>query len=404
MAVCARTGPESREACADKKMYVGLWYMVFLRSPSELIQLAGLVATARIGASLHQNSTALLSSPAAKQYLEVLTAAASVEEGQPQLEVFEAAIRKAPLLSAAGRSQEALDALDNVTPYLRVGPNQLATNEDVWSATCIVDGNTAKGELQEALREMQAASDTYSGLLPFIADLLPASGQSRELQRSLDRFLSNACGFIASTNYAGPHHTVPLMTALRLLSKLETPSSSSPRRQVWRVYYETITRLVAEGSVFTASSIVNRNFLGTVERLNFSNQQYAELQRVQIQYEKLLLQDAKFPKAGQSNLEVLSWIDLVMSNWRVVCGPNWTEDEIGSDSKVALGRKTLDVSRRTKSGNAHGKLTYLMFYRFSIVPRQRRSTRRSCCDTCSWHMYTLESSNSLSKLSIRTLI
>lgn len=71
--------------------------------------------------------------------------------------------------------------------------------------------------------------------------------------------------------------------------------------------------------------------------------QCTELKRVEANYEKILLRETTFPKANETNQEVREWIELIMSNWKKLCGPSWTDMELGEGGKLAVGRNTLDV-------------------------------------------------------------
>jgi hypothetical protein len=61
-------------------------------------------------------------------------------------------------------------------------------------------------------------------------------------------------------------------------------------------------------------------------------------------YEGLILKDTHFPKACENNDEIEQWIEAVMSNWRILCGPSWRDEELGEGGKGAVGRGVLDVS------------------------------------------------------------
>ena len=83
-------------------------------------------------------------------------------------------------------------------------------------------------------------------------------------------------------------------------------------------------------------------------------QQHRELKQVQSSYETTLLRETNFPKANESNQEVNEWVELVINNWRVLCGPNWTEEELGHGGKQAVARDTLDVRTNCMAGSEPG--------------------------------------------------
>ena len=72
--------------------------------------------------------------------------------------------------------------------------------------------------------------------------------------------------------------------------------------------------------------------------------QRAELKRVETIYENLLIKETHFPKANDSNREIGVWIDSVIGNWRIFCGPSWSGQDVGEGGKEGVGRNVLDVS------------------------------------------------------------
>ena len=122
------------------------------------------------------------------------------------------------------------------------------------------------------------------------------------------------------------------------------------RRHVWQAYYNTLSRIlqsnlphaVAATNLDSLSS--NSSVSQTRETMGTRIQQYTELNRVERIYENLLLKEASFPKAGMVNVEVDDWVDQVMANWRVICGPTWQDDDLGQGGQEIAGRNVLEVS------------------------------------------------------------
>lgn len=122
------------------------------------------------------------------------------------------------------------------------------------------------------------------------------------------------------------------------------------RRDVWRAYYDTFSMIVQAGSPypmavqeldsFGSSAQVSQN--GEVMRTR--TQLYMEFHRVEKFYENLLLKEVSFPRAGTINVEVDDWVNQVMANWKVICGPTWQDEDLGQDGQEIAGRNVLDVS------------------------------------------------------------
>lgn len=135
-------------------------------------------------------------------------------------------------------------------------------------------------------------------------------------------------------------------------------SSGSPklangvlRRTVWKSYYDTLSVILQEGYRYnTSGDYLDPELIDQSERLpeivalSSRLQQRAEIHRVETVYERLLLNETRFPKAKESNQEVEQWIEAVIGNWRVFCGSDWYEDELGEGGKSGVGRGVLDVS------------------------------------------------------------
>lgn len=72
--------------------------------------------------------------------------------------------------------------------------------------------------------------------------------------------------------------------------------------------------------------------------------QRAELKRVETIYENLLVKETSFPKASDTNHAIEEWVDSVMDNWRLLCGPTWKDEDLGEGGKEGIARSVLDAS------------------------------------------------------------
>lgn len=122
------------------------------------------------------------------------------------------------------------------------------------------------------------------------------------------------------------------------------------RRAVWKAYYDTLSIILRRGFLYSGSSDPDHALLGDAaehaseeQYLSARLQQRAELKLSETMYESLLLKEIRFPKAIESNEEVDNWAESVMSNWRIMCGPAWTDEELGEGGKAAVGKGVLDV-------------------------------------------------------------
>ena len=133
-----------------------------------------------------------------------------------------------------------------------------------------------------------------------------------------------------------------------------------PRRQIWKAYYELLSSILRHGLVYNPSTDQGRQLL-IVPWTEISNErlvdakarQRAELKRVEATYESLLLNETQFPKASESNSEVEEWVEQAVGNWRVLCGGDWTDSELGEGGKEAVGRGMLDILYRAATKTFH---------------------------------------------------
>lgn len=153
------------------------------------------------------------------------------------------------------------------------------------------------------------------------------------------------------------------MAAFHLLSKFSDGHSGqfrrfsatythSSTRKIWRLYYDALSRVVKERLVYHPSplfgdheSLEHRSRLEDQDIVASRVWQRLELKQVEMRYETLLLQETQFPKANETNEEVKAWVELVMDNFKTLCGPSWTDEELGRGGKVGVGRSTLAVSK-----------------------------------------------------------
>ncbi|KAL9131170.1 MAG: hypothetical protein Q9217_000823 [Psora testacea] len=236
------------------------------------------------------------------------------------------------------------------------------TLED-WVATIA----TLATDLSVALESIGKANDalrSYESMLPYISSAQSSVGTSPEHRLWSERLLARHCMLV--------HRHVAVTRILRTLladgSGIELAAILKPyrawadfwdekhsrsvgqhsgldiendslRTRTWKGYYDTI-------SVLIHHQIVNPVFDSRL-------QQAFELKRVEATYESILLNEVKFPKADQATPEIENWVDQVMANWRALLGPAWSEEDLGSGGRAALGRGVLEILYRAATRSFH---------------------------------------------------
>jgi hypothetical protein len=125
----------------------------------------------------------------------------------------------------------------------------------------------------------------------------------------------------------------------------DTGNSARYRRLAWKAYYDSLSTILRYDLPYEPDStpIIQEKPTPTPQS-DTRLRQRAELKRVEAIYENLLVRETKFPKASETNHEVEAWVDSVMDNWRLLCGPTWSDDDLGEGGKEGVARGVLDVS------------------------------------------------------------
>lgn len=98
-------------------------------------------------------------------------------------------------------------------------------------------------------------------------------------------------------------------------------------------YYEFLSTILQHGFPYSAHGEGPR-------RVQLST----EFRRVESVCENILLRTVKFPKAHSRNRQVEDWVEKVIRNWEVLCGPGWSDEDFGEGGQDAVSRNVLDVS------------------------------------------------------------
>ncbi|KAI9807365.1 MAG: hypothetical protein M1833_000108 [Piccolia ochrophora] len=241
-----------------------------------------------------------------------------------------------------------------------------------WTAVCAVKGAFLKGLSQERLSKTREALESFLPALPLIL-LVEQASSSPESRYWSEQLLGHCC--LLTNQIAGSTKQQPAVLnalgAFRAWARFWEPKSGQSiatlggvgagkgflRRHVWRAYYTTLSSLLTHGLAYAPpKAIPSSQDPKDAELSNIPNvrfQQRTELQRVQSTYEGILLGEVPFPKANEYNHEIGDWVDIVMNDWAILCGPSWCDDDLGEGGKDALGRNTLDILYRAATKSFH---------------------------------------------------
>ena len=113
----------------------------------------------------------------------------------------------------------------------------------------------------------------------------------------------------------------------------EGSAEPAPKATIWRSYYDVLTTVLQHGLMYVPPT-------SGPER----SQLASEIRRVESICENNLLREVKFPMANDGSPQVEAWVEQVVENWEVLCGPHWADDDFGQGGQNAVSRNVLDVS------------------------------------------------------------
>jgi hypothetical protein len=124
----------------------------------------------------------------------------------------------------------------------------------------------------------------------------------------------------------------------------DAASAAHYRRLAWKAYYDSLSTILRHDLAYEPDQtpIIHEKPQSNTQS-DMRLRQRAELKRVEAVYENLLIRETHFPKASETNHEVEAWVDSVMDNWRLLCGPTWSDNDLGEGGKEGVARGVLDV-------------------------------------------------------------
>ncbi|KAF2092567.1 hypothetical protein NA57DRAFT_69659 [Rhizodiscina lignyota] len=235
---------------------------------------------------------------------------------------------------------------------------------------CAIKGAYIKGHSLEKLRAVQSATSTYLSMLPYLSSFQSFKTTNSQFCLWTQCLLTRLCVISASPTV--PVTGIDINTTLWLFSiwqtfwttstALRSISGYDPRkdlgylwRDVWFAYYRTLSDILQRESP---------EILSEDEFLASRLRQRADLKNIEAINESFLLKETTFPKATERNEDVEAWADAVMRNWRVMCGPTWTDEELGAGGKGAVGRGVLDILYRAATKTYHS--TQILRHLFTV--------------------------------------
>ncbi|KJK64287.1 hypothetical protein P875_00138276 [Aspergillus parasiticus SU-1] len=119
----------------------------------------------------------------------------------------------------------------------------------------------------------------------------------------------------------------------------------TPKYLTWKSYYDLLSATLQHDLAYVPPA-------SGPERQQLA----AEIRRVESMYESSLLRETKFPTAYAENTQIEDWVEQVITNWEILCGPQWTDEDLGEGGQNAVGRNVLDILYRAATKTYHSHL------------------------------------------------
>ncbi|KAF9733598.1 hypothetical protein PMIN02_007011 [Paraphaeosphaeria minitans] len=244
-----------------------------------------------------------------------------------------------------------------------------------WTRVCIVKAAFLKGSSHEKTDSPEEAVASFASLLPWLSSR-SAANETPQFRVWTEHLLVRLCHL--SDQSSGGSNFTDLTDALQAFrfwadywettaksGGAEGANAATYRRQAWKAYYDTLSAMLRQDVAYDSESVSADAPTEKPPTLPHSRlQQRAELNKVETIYESLLLKETQFPKASDSNTEIEQWVDSAIDNWRVFCGPSWTDADLGAGGKEAVGRCILDILYRAATKTFHS--TQILRHLFAV--------------------------------------
>ncbi|KAF1812097.1 hypothetical protein P152DRAFT_418118 [Eremomyces bilateralis CBS 781.70] len=279
-------------------------------------------------------------------------------------DAFEASVCLAWVHHSLGEPALAISRLPNDIPESLESIPLSARQSRKWIQVCAVKGGYLKGEALEKTAGHAEAARAYSALLPVLPT--PGSQMTPQLGLWTNRVLSRLCEVsMIPLRSGGSVDFSAMMGGFRLWTQHWQQSRANfkedqSHKDVWVAYYKALSEMLRQNILCDANSpelqpsiVRSANDLSPQDYLSSRLKQRAELKSVETANEKLILESTTFPKANERNSDVEMWVEAVVDNWRILCGPSWQDEELGAGGKEAIARGVLDILYRAATKTFH---------------------------------------------------
>ncbi|KAE8164192.1 hypothetical protein BDV40DRAFT_120029 [Aspergillus tamarii] len=238
-----------------------------------------------------------------------------------------------------------------------------STGEELspWTKVCIAKACYLKGAGQHKVSGSANALDTLQSLTLWLSSHNELSSDNSQFLHWSEQLASESA-LVASTEAL---KTVPvadealMKTALSLLRvwsahphvkqgaspHIDGFDVCTPKYLTWKSYYDLLSATLQHDLAYVPPA-------SGPERQQLA----AEIRRVESMYESSLLRETRFPTAYAESTQIEDWVEQVITNWEILCGPQWTDEDLGEGGQNAVGRNVLDILYRAATKTYHSHL------------------------------------------------
>ncbi|OJD15505.1 hypothetical protein AJ78_04236 [Emergomyces pasteurianus Ep9510] len=283
-------------------------------------------------------------------------------EGNPPQDVFQAQVCLGWLhwtLSEPALASSRLPRDFDVTLHTLSGHDHALSP---WTEVCIIKGGYMKGAAQALVSGPDDAIRTFKSVLPWVSAPVSSSPSSPQYLFWSEQLLAKTALLASEAASEGPpanelsvefalrafrlwssHHSVKQGDPASTVPS-SAPASPGSRSSIWQAYYTFLSSTLRQAVYVSRSESAKRAQLTT------------EFRRVEAICESIVIKNTTFPKAEVKNMEVETWVEQVIQNWEVLCGPGWRDDDFGEGGQDAFSRNVLDMLYRAATKTFHSTL------------------------------------------------
>ncbi|KAF1851244.1 uncharacterized protein K460DRAFT_362009 [Cucurbitaria berberidis CBS 394.84] len=235
-----------------------------------------------------------------------------------------------------------------------------------WSKACLVKATYLKGSALEKTGAIHDAVTAYASIIPWLAATTSPGAETLQFNMWSEQVLVRLCQLSDQSSTTSEY--VDSSSALRTYrywarfweatarsGASDAANAARYRRLAWRAYYDTLSTILRHNLPYEPESTTpasqEKGSLHSLSSIRL--RQRIELKRVETVYENLLIKETQFPKASETNREIEAWVTSVVDNWRLLCGPTWSGDDLGEGGKEGIARSVLDILYRAATKTFH---------------------------------------------------